>query len=171
MFNAGYSQVSVIVPYLVVAPVYFSTRMPFGQLMQIGNAFGKVQDSLSFFIDAYQSIAAWRAVTLRLTQFTEAVDGLDERVAALTQARRERAAQPATRDLEIDRPDGMGLLRGLDLSLDQRDSLLITGTTGAGKSTLLRTLAGVWPYVRGTVYLPEAEVLFVPQLDFSSYAA
>ncbi|MDG4562432.1 MAG: SbmA/BacA-like family transporter [Candidatus Competibacter sp.] len=171
MFNAGYSQISVIVPYLVVAPVYFSTRMPFGQLMQIGNAFGKVQDSLSFFIDAYQSIAAWRAVTLRLTQFAEAVDGLDERVAALTQARRERAAQPATRDLEIDRPDGMGLLRGLDLSLDQRDSLLITGTTGAGKSTLLRTLAGVWPYVRGTVYLPEAEVLFVPQLDFSSYAA
>ncbi len=145
--------------------------MPFGQLMQIGNAFGKVQDSLSFFIDAYQSIAAWRAVTLRLTQFAEAVDGLDERVAALTQARRERAAQPATRDLEIDRPDGMGLLRGLDLSLDQRDSLLITGTTGAGKSTLLRTLAGVWPYARGTVYLPEAEVPFVPRLDFSSYAA
>ncbi|MDS4070063.1 MAG: ABC transporter ATP-binding protein/permease [Candidatus Competibacter sp.] len=166
MFNAGYSQISVIVPYLVVAPVYFSTRMPFGQLMQIGNAFGKVQDSLSFFIDAYQSIAAWRAVTLRLTQFTEAVDGLDERVAAIARVRREIAAQPATRDLEIDRPDGMALLRGLDLSLERGDSLLIAGVSGAGKSTLLRTLAGVWPYARGVVGLPDAEVLFVPQRPY-----
>lgn len=166
MFNAGYSQISVIVPYLVVAPVYFSTRMPFGQLMQIGNAFNKVQDSLSFFIDAYQSIASWRAVTLRLTQFTEAVDHLDERVAAITQLRREPAARPVIQNLEIDRPDGMALLRGLDLSLDRGDSLLIAGASGTGKSTLLRTLAGVWPYARGVVQLPGAAVLFVPQRPY-----
>jgi hypothetical protein len=36
---------------------------------------------------------------------------------AITQARRENAAQPATRDLEVGRPDGMALPRGLDLSL------------------------------------------------------
>ncbi len=166
MFNAGYSQVSVIVPYLVVAPVYFGTRMPFGQLMQIGNAFGKVQDSLSFFIDAYQSIAAWRAVTLRLTQFTEAVDGLDERIVGITHVRHESAAQPALRNLDIDRPDGAALLNGLTLSLTRGDSLLIAGASGSGKSTLLRTLAGVWPYARGTVYLPDADVLFVPQRPY-----
>lgn len=167
MFNAGYSQVSSIVPYLVVAPVYFSTRMPFGQLMQIGNAFSKVQDSLSFFIDAYQSIAAWRAVTIRLTQFTEAVDGLDQRIAAVTQVRHEAASQPTTTALEIDRPDGAALLNGLDLTLQQGDSLLITGASGAGKSTLLRTLAGVWPYARGLVRMPAAEeVLFVPQRPY-----
>ncbi|HQA27435.1 MAG TPA: ATP-binding cassette domain-containing protein, partial [Candidatus Competibacteraceae bacterium] len=142
------------------------TRMPFGQLMQIGNAFNKVQDSLSFFIDAYQSIASWRAVTLRLTQFTEAVDHLDERVAAITQLRREPAARPVIQNLEIDRPDGMALLRGLDLSLDRGDSLLIAGASGTGKSTLLRTLAGVWPYARGVVQLPGAAVLFVPQRPY-----
>ena len=166
MFNAGYSQVSVIVPYLVVAPVYFSTRMPFGQLMQIGNAFSKVQDSLSFFIDAYQSIAAWRAVTLRLTQFTDAVDGLDERMARVTQVRYESAAQPTIVALEIDRPDGAALLQELNLSLEQGGSLLIAGVSGSGKSTLLRTLAGVWPYARGTVRLPATDVLFVPQRPY-----
>lgn len=42
----------------------------------------------------------------------------------------------------------------------------IAGASGAGKSTLPRTLAGVWPYARGTVYLPDAEVLFVPQRPY-----
>ncbi|MDS4040425.1 MAG: ATP-binding cassette domain-containing protein, partial [Candidatus Competibacter sp.] len=57
-------------------------------------------------------------------------------------------------------------LRGLDLSLERGDSLLIAGVSGAGKSTLLRTLAGVWPYARGVVGLPDAEVLFVPQRPY-----
>ena len=142
MFNAGYSQISVIVPYLVVAPVYFSTRMPFGQLMQIGNAFGK---GPGFAIVLHRRLPEYRGVACgypALTQFAEAVDGLDERVAALTQARRESVRHSPPRAIWRSTDRMAWAIARLDLSLDQRDSLLITGTTGAGKSTLLRTLAG-----------------------------
>lgn len=166
MFNAGYSQVSVIVPYLVVAPFYFATRMPFGQLMQIGNAFGRVQDALSFFIDSYQNIAAWRAVTLRLTQFTEALEALEGRVQGLSKVEHTSAAHPETEGLSLARPDGELLLERLDFELRPGDTLLVTGASGSGKSTLLRTLAGLWPYASGRVRLPAEGVLFVPQRPY-----
>jgi len=166
MFNSGYSQVSVVVPYLVIAPVYFSQRLEFGLLTQTAGAFGRVQDSLSFFIDAYQNIAAWRAVTMRLTQFTAAVDELDERVTDISQVVRAHAPQPSVQALDIARPDGEPLLNGLDLQLAAGDSLLIHGASGSGKSTLLRTLAGVWPYARGRIELPSDGVLFVPQRPY-----
>ena len=166
MFNAGYSQVSVIVPYLTVAPFCFATKMPFGQLMQIGNAFNRVQDAMSFFIDSYQNIAAWRAVTLRLTQFTEALESLEARIDDISQVERSSAPRPQTETLGIRRPDSEALLDGLDLDLQPGESLLISGASGSGKSTLLRTLAGLWPYAKGRVRLPGDGVLFVPQKPY-----
>jgi len=55
---------------------------------------------------------------------------------------------------------GFLFLSFLSSTLTHASNGCIAGASGAGKSTLLRTLAGVWPYARGTVYLPDAEVLF-----------
>src|SRR5262249_13855665 len=41
-FTAGYSQVSVVFPYLVVSPVYFAGKMQLGGLMQTASAFNSV---------------------------------------------------------------------------------------------------------------------------------
>ena len=61
---------------------------------------------------------------------------------------------------------GFLFLSFLSSTLTHASNGCIAGASGAGKSTLLRTLAGVWPYARGTVYLPDAEVLFVPQRPY-----
>ena len=42
---------------------------------------------------------------------------------------------------------------GLDLEMNQRDSLTVTGRNGSGKSTLLKILAGVLSPSRGTIDL------------------
>ena len=39
--------------------------------MQVATAFGRVQDSLSYFVDVYASLAEWQAVVDRLTGFEE----------------------------------------------------------------------------------------------------
>src|SRR5262249_12912556 len=72
-FTQSYSQASVIFPYLMVSPVYFSGAMQLGGLMQTASAFNSVQNSLSYFVTAYQSIARYRAVVTRLSGFEDAI--------------------------------------------------------------------------------------------------
>src|SRR4029079_15485886 len=70
-FTQSYSQASVIFPYIVVSPAYFSGAVQLGGLMQTASAFNSVQNALSYFITSYRSIAEWRAVAQRLTGFQE----------------------------------------------------------------------------------------------------
>ena len=44
---------------------------------------------------------------------------------------------------------------------------MVTGSSGCGKSTLLRTLAGIWPFGKGRMSIPEDhKVLFLPQKPY-----
>jgi putative ATP-binding cassette transporter len=72
-FTQSYSQASVIFPYLMVSPVYFSKAMQLGGLMQTASAFNSVQTSLSYFVTAYQSIAQYQSVVMRLSGFEDAI--------------------------------------------------------------------------------------------------
>ena len=72
-FTQSYSQASVIFPYIIVAPAYFSGAMQLGGLMQTASAFNSVQSALSYFVTSYRQIAEWRAVIARLTGFEEAI--------------------------------------------------------------------------------------------------
>src|SRR6202035_4726294 len=49
-FTASYSQASVIFPYIMVSPAYFSGAMQLGGLMQTGSAFHSLQGALSYFV-------------------------------------------------------------------------------------------------------------------------
>ena len=42
-FTAGYSQVSIVFPFVVVSPAYFAGKMQLGGLMQTASAFNSVQ--------------------------------------------------------------------------------------------------------------------------------
>ena len=67
--TAGYEQVAVIFPFIVAAPRFFSGQIPLGGLTQIADAFGQVQDSLSWFVNAYGGLANWKASVDRLLTF------------------------------------------------------------------------------------------------------
>jgi vitamin B12/bleomycin/antimicrobial peptide transport system ATP-binding/permease protein len=81
-FTQSYSQASVIFPYIMVSPAYFSGAMQLGGLMQTGSAFNSVQTALSYFVTSYQQIAQYSAVVTRLTGFEAAIEA--GRDAALT---------------------------------------------------------------------------------------
>jgi branched-chain amino acid transport system ATP-binding protein len=53
-------------------------------------------------------------------------------------------------------------LYGVDLTLDEGETLAVIGANGAGKSTLLRTIAGVLRPTRGTVHFAGADVGALP---------
>jgi putative ATP-binding cassette transporter len=81
-FNSFFGQAAVVFPFIVAAPRFFSGAIQLGTLMQISSAFGRVQDSLSWFVDNYSSLAAWRATADRLTSFEDNIRARESAQAA-----------------------------------------------------------------------------------------
>src|SRR5205807_2135461 len=72
-FTSSYSQAAVVFPYILVAPAYFADKIQLGGMMQTASAFSSVQQSLSFFVTVYRTLAEWRAVIARLDGFEMAI--------------------------------------------------------------------------------------------------
>jgi vitamin B12/bleomycin/antimicrobial peptide transport system ATP-binding/permease protein len=165
-WNVSVSQVINPLPYIVQAPRLFSRQISFGDVMQSATAFGMIHDSLSFFRNAYDEFAGYRAAVIRL-------DGLRQenyRARAFTQVKTAISEDGALEvdGVEVRTPDGEHLVNALDIRLDPGESLLISGPSGIGKTVLLQSLAGLWPFASGSVRLPSdrRETMFVPQLPY-----
>lgn len=162
----GYAQLAVIVPLVLASPQYFSGAMALGGLMQTVSAFGRVQDALSYFVDSYDVIAQLAAVVHRLSGFTEHMEEVSS-IEGNVSRERTRSREVELRGLDVNLPDGQVLLKDCSVELPRGGRLLVTGSSGCGKSTLLRTLAGIWPFGKGRMSIPEDhKVLFLPQKPY-----
>lgn len=162
MFTASFSQASTVFPFIVAAPRFFSGAIQLGTMMQIASAFNRVQDSLSWFIDNYDALAAWRATTDRLTHFESAIRKAQQSTPLQHDA---TTAGLQASELNLDLPTGSRLLAHTALQVQPGDSILLSGPSGSGKSTLFRALAGIWPLASGRVALP-ASSMFIPQRPY-----
>ena len=169
-FTAGFSQVASIFPIVVAAPAYFAGRIPLGGLIQTSSAFGQVQGALSWFVDNYARLTEWRATVERLTGFTRAIAaarGAEDGVRATRAAGDAPGDAVTMQDVTLALPGGRVLVEGASLRLGKGEAVLVTGASGSGKSTLFRAIAGIWPFGRGSVQVPEgARVLFLPQRPY-----
>ncbi len=167
-FTSGYGQISPLIPYVVAAPFYFIGKIQLGVLTQTASAFGRVEGSLSFFIDAYTSVAAYLAVIRRLTGFDTSIDAarhLGKTPMGIAERRLDEASL-GVNHLRLALPDGTVIVEA-DLAFKPGEAVLVSGPSGSGKSTLLRAIAGIWPYGSGEVVLPsEANVLLLPQKPY-----
>ncbi len=168
-FTIGYNQLAVIFPFVVAGNRYFAGTIQLGGLMQISNAFGQVQGSLSWFIGAYNSFAAWKATADRLLGFHYAIGRAREDT---QQQSGVRQAQDASEELVLDNvalslPNGQPLISASNATIKSGESLLICGPSGSGKSTLFRAIAGIWPFGGGRMRMPAgSRVLFLPQRPY-----
>lgn len=168
-FTTGYSQAAIIFPYLVTAPRYFAGKLELGDLTQTAQAFGYVQNALSWFINVYPEFATWKATVDRLTGFHTTIQG------AQSDARTNPGVSPdasdsealVLTDVQLFLPDGRPLLSTGTATIEPKQRVLLRGPSGSGKSTLFRALAGIWPFGRGRIKVPRLfDALFLPQRPY-----
>jgi vitamin B12/bleomycin/antimicrobial peptide transport system ATP-binding/permease protein len=166
-FTSGYGLGAWIVPSIVAAPRYFRGELGLGGLMQTSQAFQQVQDALSFFVQSYKEIAAWRAVVERLVGFERTLQSVHRQTATGLRRVDGRPGQLSVTNVDLYRPDGQPLIANVNFSMALGDTVLLTGASGSGKSTLIRALAGIWPFGRGEIRMPkDARILFLPQRPY-----
>ena len=165
--NSGYSQIAIIFPFVVAMNRYLTKEVTLGGLMQVASAFGRVQDSLSYFVDMYSSIAQWQAVVMRLTCFGHHMHDVYQQAERFHVERFAAADVVEVDNMQINLPYGKPLLENISFTLHPGHNVLIKGVSGSGKSTLLRAISGIWPFVDGKIFLPERDkLMFIPQRSY-----
>jgi vitamin B12/bleomycin/antimicrobial peptide transport system ATP-binding/permease protein len=165
-FNFAVTQSQEVIPYLVQFSRFFNGQITLGQLTQTASAFRELLTGLSFFRNAYDNFAGYRAAIIRLYGLVVA----NEEGRALPELDKEGCGDGTVQldNVEVRTPDGRQLLNPLDLYLEPGDTLVVTGGSGTGKTTLLRSLAQLWPFASGSIKCPDEEnsTMFLSQLPY-----
>src|SRR5207244_11941643 len=112
-------------------PRFFRGEIPLGGLVQTALAFGQVQQSLSFIVNAYADIAEWRAVVNRLVGFRDAIDRVRSQVGGI-RVSPGADAPPAPERLDLAPPSGQPLPGGVSVSAARGGAGPTTGPADAG---------------------------------------
>jgi vitamin B12/bleomycin/antimicrobial peptide transport system ATP-binding/permease protein len=169
-FTASYSQAAVVFPFILTAPAYFAKKIALGGMLQTASAFGSVQKALSFFVDAYRTLADWRSTVARLDGFemslsSAAALSTEPQAIDIVQATGSDAIDLA--QLLVKLPSGTPLVSADSFRINANEDTLVMGPSGAGKSTLFRAIAGVWPFGSGAIAIPaHATLMMLPQRPY-----
>lgn len=165
-FAGGYSQIGMVLGFIITAPFYLNKQIDMGMLMLISGAFTYTINSFSIFVQCFQALADWRATLHRIAVFDDTLKQHPREHATICVSRHNRT-DVEIRDLTITTPQGRNLLTGINLHLLPATSYIIRGNTGIGKSTLFKAIADLWIHGSGTIKLPQAaKLLFLPQRPY-----
>lgn len=172
-FSTGYNSLALILPLVIVAPLFLRGQVEFGKIAQASAAFGTFLAAVSMVITQFERLSQFAAGVTRLGSLWEFLDESDvednlelESADQIEISEDERTLQ--LEDLTVTVPGGeRELLRDLNFKLPPGKSLLIMGESGSGKSSLLRTIAGLWNSGAGKIGRPPyRSMMFLPQRPY-----
>jgi putative ATP-binding cassette transporter len=171
-FANGYNYLALIVPGIIVGPMFMRGTVEFGVVTQAESAFAQVLAALSIIIAQIEGLSSFSAGIRRLGDLWDNLDNFDEEDAREAEEAKievnEEALHLKLDDVTVRTPNGeKTLARNLSFQLPRRGSLLIMGESGAGKSSLLRTIAGLWQSGSGVIDRPaHKRLMFLPQKPY-----
>jgi vitamin B12/bleomycin/antimicrobial peptide transport system ATP-binding/permease protein len=167
-FQRAYNYFSRLIPYFIVAPLYFSKQVDFGTIGQSIFAFSMVFSALSLITNRINDISSFAASIERLGMLFERFNKPAAGGSTSGGIGNHLATHFKINDLTLLTPNSeQTLFQNLSFELEPPQSLLVVGTSGCGKSSLLRAIAGLWRNGSGTVEGPDYhDVLFLPQTPY-----
>jgi len=174
--SAGYGWLVIVIPIIVAAPAYFSGGLTFGQLMMSVGAFNQVNTALRWYVANFGPIAEWRATLMRVTDFRQALQEMDDDFDLKDAIVYEETAPDrlTLKDIVIvaklgeDIDDCGGFqMRETDVTIRAGEKVMINGDHSVNRRLLFQAMAGLWPCGKGTIGLPPIDdILFIPQVAY-----
>ena len=188
LFQRTFSQLTLVVPSVVLAGAVLAGEMEVGRAVQAAGAFTAVLAAVSLIVDNFESLSRFVAGIDRLHALSQVVlktpaapapwadpSTIDPVIGAVA-APPDAAPTITIREgntlaieaLTLYTPDfRRKLVQDLSLQLAPGDALLIIGPSGCGKSSLLRAIVGLWNSGSGVVqHPPIKEMFFLPQRPY-----
>lgn len=168
----AFGDMTTLVPTLLILPAYLARKIALGGMMQLSSAFGSVTSTLSYFPQAYQSFALWRAIVNRLRLLNDEIRHREQGSSAASRIAlvQSEGNEVGTPGVTLTTSSGAVISQASGVTFKAGERWLVRGPSGSGKSTLFRALAGLWPYGSGTVNLPPhagaGKVEFLPQRSY-----
>ena len=168
----SYNYLALVLPIVVVAPMFMHGEVEFGVVTQSAGAFAQVLAAVSLIITQFDGLSDYLAGVQRLGTLWDNLDEFDadeERVAReASQQLDEESRIVKLEKLTVRTPSpSKTLVQDLSFELKRKQSLLIMGASGSGKSSVLRTIAGLWPGGSGALERPPlVELMFLPQRPY-----
>lgn len=171
-FTNSYNYIALVLPVMIVAPMFMRGDVELGVVTQSAGAFAQVLAAVSLIITQFGSISAYLAGVQRLGSLWDNLDEHDaEEERIINEANLE--LDDESRFIRLDKmtvrtPDGTKtLVVDLSFHLRKRQSMLIMGASGTGKSSVLRTIAGLWSSGTGSLERPAlCDLMFLPQRPY-----
>ena len=171
-FTNSYNYIALILPTLIVGPMFMRGAVEYGVVTQAESAFAQVLIALSVIIAQFEGLSAFAAGIKRLGDLWDELDDFDTEDALVEKEPQlqvdEKANGLKLTDLTVQTPGGdKKLTRKLSFTLPPGKSVLIMGESGTGKSSLLRTIAGLWQSGEGCIERPELnQLIFLSQRPY-----
>lgn len=164
-------QVIVIIPIIILTPLYFNNQISFGTLGQGIAATALVFGAFSMLSGLIAGLSELAPNVVRLSEIIEKLDQIKNPSSKEYHQEKFTIIPSDILKLEnvsIKTPKGdLPLVKGLNLTILPQHHYVIIGQTGIGKSSLLRVLAGLWNNGTGTLYrIAEEDYLFLPQRPY-----
>jgi len=171
-FRNSYNYLALVLPILIVAPMYMRGELQFGVVTQTIAAFAQVLGAVSLVANNFEGLSAYLAGIQRLGLLWDDLDDFDADEERIARESHQQLDETSTKvklvRLSVLTPDGAKVLaKDLSFVLRGDQSLMIMGASGAGKSSILRTIAGLWPGGAGSLERPALNhLMFLPQRPY-----
>jgi putative ATP-binding cassette transporter len=175
--KTSYDYLIVLIPSIVIAPMFFRGEIDFGVITRADMAFAQILAALSVVVAQFRTFSEFLAQVDRLGELLEGLDDVD----APAPEGRGETRLCESRSVQLLAGSGVAfdevtlytpnqerrLVSRLQLEVEAGGSLLVMGPSGCGKSSLLRLLAGLWKSGSGSVRRPPLdEMAFLPQRPY-----
>jgi putative ATP-binding cassette transporter len=162
--TTGYNYLFMIIPALIMAPLFIRGQVEFGVIVQSAIASMYLLRAISLVITQFQSISSCAAVIARLGSLMEAIDQVQSTPISTVEVC-EESGHIAYEQLTLRSPrNDRTLVKELSVSIPAGIQLLIVGQSETAKAALFQATAGIWRTGEGRIIRPRhSDIFFLPE--------